>query len=356
MLIPFERNLIYLHNFNSSYLSTLLNDVFRFENISGGLLLCASADRTGYILFKNNKVINLCTYINENGSELPGQVPFQCFSETASVDVYVNVIEDGQMIEDINTVFNMPVMYSAPSELADIQKLIGFVESEKISGIMGFKHGSVLNTAVFSDGVFLRLSYYHADTRSYAVEKARISFNNYISLLPDFKPYIFFKRAHPEIKNGLDKKEASFLHSDPILGMFLCYVDMFEIIFRTIKEKISEAKLIDVCGVLFKSLKDKYYPLYSSVSYSKETRTVNWNALYDERRYVSLEYRFAQYHLYLDELLKLLLKIAISIYGGEMNEKVLVKIREYLSMVDKDDLNLKEMTYRVDKILEKLKY
>lgn len=355
MLVPFERNLHYIPDFNGSYITTLLNDVFRFENVAGGVVLCVMPDKTGYVLFKNNRIINLCALTNETAPDLPRQIPFQSFFESSSIDVYVNAVEDISLIDDLNAVFNMPVMFSAPSGLADIQKLVQHIEDEKLSGILGFRHGAVLNTALFTKGAFSYLAYYHSGTKSYAIEKTTSAFKAYLEISEQLAPYIFFKKLRPEQKNSADKKEMGTIQNDPILSMFLCYVDIFDIIFRTIKERMDENKLAEICSIMLKSLRDKYYPLYSTVFYSRDAKTVNWNALYDERKYISSEYRFAHYHLYLDELLKLLLKISFSIYGHEMGEKVLFKVRKYLDLVDKNDINLKEMIYRVDKILEKLK-
>jgi hypothetical protein len=332
-----------------------LNDVFRFENVAGGIILCVLPDKTGYVLFKNNRIINLCAFTNEQGADLPRQIPFQSFFESSSIDIYVNAMEDVSVIDDLNAVFNAPVMFCAPSGLSDVQKLISHIEDEKLSGILGFRHGSVLNTALFIKGGFSYLAYYHSGTKSYAVERTPAAFKTYLAANEKLNPYIFFKKMKPDQKSCIDKKELGIVQNDPILSMFLCYVDIFDIIFRTIKERMAENKLAEICSILFKSLRDKYYPLYSTVSYSRDAKTVNWNSLYDERKYISSEYRFAHYHLYLDELLKLLLKISFSIYGLETGEKVLVKVRKYMDLVDKSDINIKEMTYRVDKILEKLK-
>jgi hypothetical protein len=111
--------------------------------------------------------------------------------------------------------------------------------------------------------------------------------------------------------------------------------------------------MVDVSNSVFNALKKKYFPLYSTVSYSSETGTVNWNALFDERRYISVEYRFGHYHLYLDELLKLLLKVAESVFHEEMGNTLVPRLKNYLAITDSSDRNLKEMAYRIDKMLEK---
>lgn len=353
MLLPFERNLFNIDDFKGSYIATLVNDIFRFENLSGGVVMCSSSEKTGYILFKNGKILNVCAFYNEQGTSIPRQVPFQNFFDLFSIDVYVNAIEDVSMIEEINSLLCTPVMFSAPSDLLSADRLIGYIREKELSGTMGFKHGAVLNTANFTNGAFSAFSYYHPGTMSYTTDRTENVFKGYLTANEKLCPYMFFK-----VKSGYggaDRKEISMFQNDPVQSMFLCYVDVFDIIFKSVKERLDENRLSEVCNVLFKTLRDKYYPLYSTVSYSRETRTVNWNALYNERRYISAEYRFGHYHLYLDELLKLLLKIALSVYGPDGIPKVFIKIRKYLDLTDKNEVILKEMNDRVDKILEKLK-
>nr|HPG35995.1 hypothetical protein [bacterium] len=77
--------------------------------------------------------------------------------------------------------------------------------------------------------------------------------------------------------------------------------------------------------------------------------------LYNERRYISIEYRFGEYHLYLDELLRLMLRISSSALGSRVNEKLVPGIRKYIEFMDKKDLIMKEMAHRVDKMVEKVK-
>lgn len=353
MLVPFERNLLYISKISGDHLPTLLNDIFRFEDIQGGIVLCVSRYKTGYILFQQNKVLSLCAYLNECGSGSERQVPFQDILESTSIDVYVNAIDDISIIEQINAIFNIPALFAAPYELAEIQRLIGFIEAEKLNGIMGFRHGAVLNTAVFSNGIFLYMTYYHKGTKSYATEKTQSTFINYIASIEKLKPYVFFKKIRNEIRNLSDKREMLLIQNDSILAMSLCYFDMFDIIFKIIRDKTDENKLVEITDSLFKSLREKYFPLYSSVSYSSKTGTINWNAFYEERKFIALEYRFTQYHLYLDELLKLLLKVSIP--DQKTDKEVVSRLKNYLLLVDKSDVNLKEMIYRVDKIIEKLK-
>ncbi|HNW16501.1 MAG TPA: hypothetical protein PKM15_07340, partial [bacterium] len=58
MLVPFERNFKYINKFNAVYIPTFLNDLFKFENISGGLMVCVSNEKVGYILFRDKKIVS----------------------------------------------------------------------------------------------------------------------------------------------------------------------------------------------------------------------------------------------------------------------------------------------------------
>ena len=247
----------------------------------------------------------------------------------------------------------MPVTFSAPHKLTDMKRLVGFIEAERLSGILGVKHGSVMNTAVFSNGDFSYMSYYHPDTRSYAVDRTAEAFTSYMNSMRSLDSYIIFKTFKTGLVENPERREQQFLQNDPIITMVLCYIDIFELIYKMLKMRLDDSQMLDVSNSVFNALKKKYYPLYSTVSYSSETGTVNWNALFDERRYISVEYRFGHYHLYLDELLKLLLKVAESVFGNEMSDTIVPRLKNYLAMTDAGDRNLKEMAYRIDKMLEK---
>ena len=355
MLLPFERNLVYINSFDNAFIPSLVNDTFRFENVAGGLVLCVTKESTGYILFKKNKPVALTAFSNATGEELPRNISFFTILDSDKLDVYLNAIEDPDLVAHLEAFFKMPVTYSAPFKLTDMKRLVGFIEAERLSGIMGIRHGSVMNTAVFSGGDFSYMNYYHPDTKSYAVDRTIEAFTGYMNSMRSIDTYIIFKTFKNNIIDIPERREQQFLQNDPIITMVLCYIDIFELIYKVLKTRLDESKMVDVSNSIFNALKKKYFPLYSTVSYSSETGTVNWNALFDERRYISVEYRFGHYHLYLDELLKLLLKVAGSVFRDEMADILIPRLKNYLAMTDSTDKNLKEMAYRIDKMLEKYK-
>ncbi len=354
MLVPYDRNLLHIPKLNGRFIPSVLNDTLRFEQIAGGVLVCAAADRTGYVLFKKNQAILLAALMNENGSDVPRNVPFYTLSDQKEIDVYVNLIDDIGMIEHLYAFFNMPVFYSAPFELSDMERSLSYIEAEKITGIMGIRQGCVLNTAVFDRGEFLYLSYYHPDTRSYAVEKNRDSLNSYMKSSANLKPYVIIKKVRNELLNKSDRREMIIMQNDPIVNIVLCYIDIFEIIYKVFKENVTDTKLSEISNSIFNVLREKYSPLFSSIAYSVDSGTVNWNDIFDERRYVSMEYRFEHYHLYLDELLKLLLKASVSLFRNDVGFILVPRIRNYLAMMDRKEKDTKEMTYRVEKMLNKI--
>jgi len=353
MLLPFERNLLHISNFDSTYIPSLVNDTFRFENVAGGLVFCVTKETTGYILFRKNKPIALSAFSNNTGEQLPKNISFFSILDSSELDIYLNAIEDGDLVTHLEAFFKMPVTFSAPYKLTDMKRLVGFIEAERLSGILGIKHGSVMNTAVFSEGDFSYMNYYHPDTKSYAIEKTVEAFTSYTESMRSLDSYVIFKTFKTGLIDIPERREQQFLQNDPIITLVLCYIDIFELIYKVLKTRLDESQMMDVSNKVFNALRKKYFPLYSTVSYSTETGTVNWNALFDERRYISVEYRFGHYHLYLDELLKLLLKVGESVFGNEMADTLVPRLKNYLVMTDSGDRNLKEMAYRIDKMLEK---
>ena len=353
MLLPFERNLLYINGFDSVFIPSLVNDTFRFENVPGGLVLCVTKESTGYILFKKSKAVAISAFSNANGRQLPKNVSFFSILDSDDIDIYLNAIEDHDLVMHLEAFFKMPVTFSAPFNLTDMKRLVGFIEAERLSGILGVKHGSVMNTAVFSNGDFSYMNYYHPDTKSYAVDRTMDAFTSYMDSMRSLDTYIIFKTYKTGFVDVPERREQQFLQNDPIITMLLCYIDIFELIYKVLKMKLDDSQMVDMSNSVFNALRKKYYPLYSTVSYSSETGTVNWNALFDERRYISLEYRFGHYHLYLDELLKLLLKVSESVFHNDMGDTLVPRLKNYLAMTDTGDRNLKEMAYRIDKMLEK---
>lgn len=355
MLIPFERNFTYINKFNPVYLPTFVNDVFNFENIPGGLIICVSNEKTGYVLFKENKVISVNGFHFRTGSELPETISFFSLLNSQHIDIYVNVIEDGKTIDALSGFLNLPVTFAAPFELSDIKRITGMIEAEKETGMIGFKHGSVVNLASYDKGEMKTFFYYHPGTRSYAFDNNPGTFESYLSSIDKLKPFLVYKRCSDTLTRYSDKQELEFFQNDPLLAMTMVYIDIFELICKALKEKLDVVKITGVFEQLFRVLRDKYSPLYTTISYSKETGCVNWVDLFKERKYISIEYRFGEYHLYLDELLRLLLKISSSVLGDRINEKLVPGIKKYLEFMDKKDLIMKEMADRVDKMVEKVK-
>ncbi len=354
MLVPFDRNLLHISGINGRYIPSVLNDTMRFEQIAGGILLCAAPDRTGYVLFKQDKPLFLSAFLHEGGQDMLRNVPFYTIVDSTSLDIYVNLVEDPAIIEHLFAFFNMPIFYASPFELSDVERNISYIQAEKITGILGLRQGSVLNTAVFDKGEFLYLTYYHPGTKSYAFDKNPASLRNYVNKSGKLKPYIIVKKFRNEIQRKSDRKEMILLQNDPIVSMMLCYIDVFEIIIKVLKDKLPHEKLVEFLNSIFDTLREKYSPLFSSISFSAESGSVNWNQMFDERRYVSLEYRFDHYHLYLDELLKLLLKSSRALLGDSVINAIASRIKNYMAMMDIKDRDTKEIVRRFEKILNKL--
>ncbi len=355
MLVPFERNFKYINKFNAVYIPTFLNDLFKFENISGGLMVCVSNEKVGYILFRDKKIVSANGLYFSTGGELPGNVPFSVICDSSGIDVYVNVIEDAHVIDALSCYLNSAVVFAAPFELSDMKRITGVIEAEKETGILGFKHGAVMNLAEYHKGLLKTFYYYHTGTKSYAFDTNPATFSSYLLSVYKLKPFVIYKRMSAGDVSRPDKNELEFLQNDPLLAMTMAYIDIFELVCKAMKEKLDVPKITEVFEQMLKVLRDKYSPLYTTISYSPEKGCVNWADLYNERRYISIEYRFGEYHLYLDELLRLMLRISSSALGSRVNEKLVPGIRKYIEFMDKKDLIMKEMAHRVDKMVEKVK-
>lgn len=355
MLLPFEKNVLFTSRFNGKYLPTLINDLFKFEKIPGGIIACVLEDRTGFVLFRENKIISINSFHNGPGNEWARCSSLFSILESGSLDVFVNVIDDSDVIDNISVFLNSSTAMMIPYEFADIKRIISMIEAEKESGVIGFKNGAVVNMAVYKEGTLEKFYYYHPATRAYAFDSNPLVFESYLSLFHELKPFVVYKRGSGGKVFSPDACELEFLHNDSVASLILSYTDIFELIYKELKEKLEESKVVNISTHLFNALREKYSPLYNSVNYSKATGSVNWNSFFDERKYISVEYRFEKYHLYLDELLRLMLKISQSAIGSSINETMIPSIRKYLEHLYEKEPDKKEMVDRVDKMIEKVK-
>jgi len=355
MILPFERNFSYLTNFKGRFIPSLVNDLSRFEKIQSGFLMCVSENMTGYVVFREGKTVSINGFYNCAGNEWPAFNSFIPFLTSSNLDVYSFVIEDTGMIENVITLLSSPSVLMVPFELADIKRITGMIEAEKETGAVCFKNGTIINMAVYNKGCFEKFYYYHPGTKSYAADSSATTFESYLSSFQALKPFVVYKRKIDKNESIRIAGDDFFPLAEPLSVMIEFYAGLFEVAYRHLKEKLGESKVAEITNQLLNVLRQKYSPLYSTIGYSKEKGRVNWESLLDERKFISNEYRFDKYHLYLDELLRMILKMSQSVFGDKMESTVIVSIKKRLEFIDKKDPFIKEMAGRVDKMVEKVK-
>lgn len=355
MLVPFEKNHLLKLDLSGFYLSSFINDTLKFEENITGLMILIADDLTGYLLFSNGSPLFFKCLANNSGNEWPQEYGCEILFSLKSVDIYVNTIKDHGMFNALNLFFNSPTAFMVSSETSDIKRMTGIISAQKESGVLGFKNGAILNLATVKNGIPESLYFYLPDKKRYASEKDPSIFNAVIASVDKLKPFVVFRR-YVNVHDHNEFLIKMLNESDVIKKMIESYTVIFETIYRVFKMALSIEKTSEISEKIFTFLRGKYDPLYSTVGYSKESGKVNWEAIAEERKYIASDYRYEKYHLYLDELLRLLLKVSQSVLDPETNKKMVLLIREKNNPDKKNDTVLKEIANRVDKMLEKVKY
>ncbi len=348
MLIPFDRNVLYIQQLPGKYLFSVLNDLFRWEKDISGYLCCVGQGTIGYLFFKNSKLLGAVALNLPGGGGMPQPVSFRLLFEDDNIDVYANVVEETSVLDAIYRFFASACVLHAPIEMTDISRFNTFVMSGSFSGMAGFQQGMVMNLAFFDRGRFRYFLYYHPDTKSYAYENEQAVFTRYFELLPQLAPIItvrdFRMKAAADGANDIVIAQ----QKDIIVNLLLGYFDIFDYILQMLLEHMTPLETERLMIALFDELRQKYDPLYRTVKFSPETLTVNWMDILEDRKYIPLQYRFEHYHLYIDEIWKRLLNLLWEKSGAEAVGALREKITKYLALVDKDERELKKTLYRLE--------
>ncbi len=349
MLIPFDRNLAYIEEIKGKYIPSFINDHLRFDPKSSGYFLAVSGNNVGYIFFDEGKIIGSLALLISEKNELPNAFNFSSFSDYSKVDIYTNLTESSTA-HDLNRFMNSFYSLYGSYDFVDVEKYISNIEANHISGTLGFMHGIALNTAKYEKGHFVSFSYYHPDTKSYALEKKQVVYQNYLKQIRELKPFIMMK-TESHFKENLSMIELYFFQKDVVVTLLLCYFDIFNLIVETMLDKGFQENVIDMVNHIIKELREKYPPLYRKMRFSDERKCVNWEEILNDRKYISLKYRFEHYYLYMDELLGLLLKVMFTYTGREGVERFKRKIKLYTEKYDfNEDREIKKLFYRIEKM------
>jgi len=106
---------------------------------------------------------------------------------------------------------------------------------------------------------------------------------------------------------------------------------------------------------VFKQLRSKYIPLFQNISFNSKTRAINWGDLLKDRVDIPDQYKFENYTIYLDDLLKLLLDLIFKTFDS--NKKIIKffidNLYSYLnSYYRRDEREIKKMFYRIENLLD----
>jgi len=348
MLIPFDRNVLYIQQLPGKYVFSVLNDLFRYEKDISGYLCCVGQGIMGYLFFKNSKLLGAVAFQVTGGGGMPQPVSFRLLLEDDNIDVYANVMEETSILEAIYRFFASACVLHAPFEMTDMKRLTTLLSDVLFSGMVGFQQGMVINMAFYDRGRFRYFLYYHPDTKSYAYENDHVVFMRYLELLPKLVPVItvhdFRMKTAAEGINDIVIAQ----QKDIVVNLLLGYFDVFDFIIHMLLEFLTPVEMERHIGIIFDELRQKYDPLYRTIRFSPETLTVNWMDILEDRKYIPLQYRFEHYHLYIDEIWKRLFALLAEKGGATAVGSLREKIAKYLALVDKDERELKKMLYRLE--------
>lgn len=353
MLIPFDRNVLYVQKIPGRYLFSLLNDLFRYEKDISGYLFCAAPGLVGYLFFKNSKLLSATAFQFPGGAGMLQPISFRHFIEHEDIDIYANVVEEATILENLHRFFASACLLHAPVTVVDAGKCLAALSDDGFTGMAGFQQGMVMNMAFFDRGRFRYFLYYHPDTKSYAYENDQAVFNRYVELLPKLTPVLTTRDFRVKgTADGINDIVVS-QQKDLIVNLLLGYFDIFDILLQMLNDRQPPAQVAQSVNLMFDQLREKYDPLYRNIGFSPDTRSVNWMDILDDRKYVPLQYRFEHYHLYIDEIWKRLLALLVAAGGDAAVTEIREKITKYLSLVDKDEREIKRMLYRLEQQCEK---
>ena len=352
MLIPFDRNVLYIQKLPGRYLFSVLNDLFRYEKDLSGYLFCAGQGTVGYLFFKNNKMLGALAFQVPGGGGMLQPISFRHLIENDNIDVYANVVEESTILDNIYRFFASACLVHAPLSYTDVEKFMATFADENFSGMAGFQQGMVMNMAFFDRGRFRYFLYYHPDTKSYAYENDQSVFSRYVELLPKLTPVLTARDFR--VKGAADSVNDIVVaqQKDIVVNLLLGYFDIFDFILQMLLDKATPQQVEKIIKEMFDQLREKYDPLYRKTQFSQDTLSVNWMDILDDRKYIPLQYRFEHYHLYIDEVWKRLLNALITTAGEPAAAQLKEKITKYMSLVDKDERELKKMLYRLEQQCE----
>ena len=356
MIIPFSELKLYLSAFEGKYIPSFVNDLARDGGLRRGLVAAEAGNKTLYVLISDGRAVISRVLGFSDEEDLLSDIPIDGIFAEKSVDLYLYSIENDSVFSSLTDFFTYPVSVYAHGAFVDVPKLISSFSENKENALLCFKHGSVMNIVSFEKGNFKGFSYFDPAEKRYVFEKNAVKFGSYLGSLDVSKPVVLCKRVSEKIlassffSSGLD-----FLENDPVQAETEVYFDCFKLVFDNFAKVMPAGKVKELSEKLFSYLRGRYPQLYSKLAFSVSDGSVNWESLLDERKSIAVEYRFGEYHRYLDEIFCLLLKTSVSLLSPEKKRMLALDAGAKIRRFEDENKDFSGMFDRLDKLLKILR-
>lgn len=337
-----------LENIEGRYLTSVVNDLIRFEEDFSGYLLCIADDRYGFIYIKDSSIYSADVFETPSSTGISDRADLDSLTEKERVTIYTNSA-DSDTVEHLARYHHGELALFGRYELLDLQASLEYIRSERLSGSMAFHHGFVTNMAIFDSGEFSSFSYYQPEEKCYQLDEREAFFVDYLREAESCSPTVSFKCSRRYDERRWSRK--LLLKNDEIVSMLLCYFDIFGMSVDLMKKSSSKEGVAEILTRVFDQLREKYAPLYKQLNYDPVRGKVNWKEILHDRKYVPAAYRFEHYHLYMDEMMKLLIDALTGLSGDDAVKCLRQEIRDYSSLYGKDRKGeMKKLFYRIDRM------
>mgnify|MGYP003369917722 CR=1 FL=1 len=356
MLPPFSELKLYLSDFDGRYLPSFVNDLSRDSELSRGLVIAEAGNKTVYVLISEGRAVISKVLSFSDEECLVTDVPVTEMFLEKSADLYLFSIENDTVFKWLAEFFTYPVSLYAPWNFADTAKLVSSFSASKENALLCFKHGSVMNIVSFEEGNLKGFAYFDPAEKKYLFEQNAMKFGSYLGSLDVSKPVVLCKKVSEKIlassffSSGLD-----FLENDLVQAESEVYFSCFNLVFNAFAKVMPPEKLKELSEKLFSYLRGRYSGLYSKLAFSTETMSVNWETILDERKAIAVEYRFGEYHRYLDEIFYLMLKTSVSLLHPRKRRSLALDISALVRNAEDRNNDFSGMFDRLDKMLKILR-
>lgn len=353
MIVPFSELKLFLSDFEGKYLSSFVNDLVREGSFECGVLVAEACDKTGYVLISGGAPVLSRVIAFSDDEQISTDIPIDALLEEKSLDLYLMAVKDDAVFKSLTDFFVYPLSLYAPYRFVNVPMLVSSFAERKASAVLAFKHGSALNFAVFDKGNFSLFCFFDSAENRYVFGRDPVSFGSYLGSLDLSKPVVMsIEISEKAFSSSFFRSRLDFLEKDPVSSETDLYAGVFSLVLNSLAKVVSAENVGKMSEKLFAYLRKKYPGLYSSLAYSAETASVNWETLLDDRKNVPAEYRFGEYHRYLDEILGLFLKSAAALLGRAGASQLQLDVRAFIQNSESGNKDFSGMFDRFDNLLK----